>query len=95
MARKKKLFSIRKPKVKLTKKGLKVTKPTARIGGKTGLNISSKGVSASVRTGKGSVNVSKKGVKGRVGGRTGVNFNKDGASVTSRKPRKRWWQFWK
>jgi hypothetical protein len=48
--RRKKLIKIRTPKLKITSKGVKVTKPSARIGGKTGLNISSKGVSASHRT---------------------------------------------
>jgi hypothetical protein len=48
--RKKKLIKVRKPKLKITSRGVKVTKPAARIGGKTGLNISSKGVSASHRT---------------------------------------------
>lgn len=53
--RKAKLFSFRGHKLKVGKKGLRVTKPTARIGGKAGLNISSKGVSASLRTKSGSV----------------------------------------
>ena len=48
--RKRKLIKVRKPKVKLTSKGIKVTKPSARIGGRAGFNISSKGVSASART---------------------------------------------
>ena len=53
--RKAKLFSFRGPKLKVGKKGLRVTKPTARIGGKAGVNISSNGVSASLRTKSGSV----------------------------------------
>jgi hypothetical protein len=53
--RKKKLIQIRKPKVRLTSKGIKVTKPTARAGDKAGINISSKGISASLRTKHGTV----------------------------------------
>jgi hypothetical protein len=96
MARRKKLISIRKPKLKITRKGVKVTKPSARIGGKAGVNLSSKGVSASLRTGKGHVNVNSKGkASGRVGGKAGVNFSEAGMKPTIRKKRKRWWQFWK
>ena len=48
MARKRKLIKTRCPKLKLSSKGVKVTKPTARIGGKSaGIDPSSKGVSAS------------------------------------------------
>lgn len=43
-------LSIRKPSLRLTKKGLKITKPSVRIGGKAGLNVSSSGVSGSIRT---------------------------------------------
>lgn len=48
-------MNIRKPRLSLTKKGLKLTKPSARIGGKTGINISSSGVSASHRTKHGTI----------------------------------------
>ena len=48
--RKKRLVTIRKPKLRITLKGVKVTRPSARIGRKAGVNISSKGASASVRT---------------------------------------------
>lgn len=51
-----KKFSIRKPRVRLTKEGLKIQGPSARIGGKAGINISKSGVSGSVRTKKGSYN---------------------------------------
>ena len=51
---------IRKPRLRITKKGLKVTKPSVRLGGKSGFNISSRGVSASLRTKAGSFN-SKRG----------------------------------
>ncbi len=44
-----KLFSIRRPSLRLTKRGVRVTKPSARIGGAFGVNISSRGVHASVR----------------------------------------------
>lgn len=63
-----KLFSFRKPKIKLTKKGLKVTNPSLRIGGKAGVNVSKSGVSASLRTSAGTVN-SKRGISLRGFGR--------------------------
>ena len=64
MTRRRKLFSYRKPKLKVTKKGLKVTKPSARIGGKTGVNFSSKGVSLSTRTKLGTASSTRVGVRG-------------------------------
>lgn len=54
--RKKKLVSIRKPKLRITKKGLKIQPPSARIGGKAGINISKSGVSGSVRSKYGTYN---------------------------------------
>ncbi len=51
-----KLFRFRAPKIKITRKGLKVTKPSARIGGKVGVNVSSKGVSGSAQTKVGTYN---------------------------------------
>ncbi len=54
-----KLFSYRKPKLRVTKKGLKLTTPSARIGGKSGINISKKGVSASLRTPLGTASTGK------------------------------------
>jgi hypothetical protein len=51
----KKLIHIRKPKLRITGKGVKISKPSARVGGKVGVNVSSKGVSASARTRAGSV----------------------------------------
>jgi hypothetical protein len=57
--RKKKLVTIRRPKIRVTSKGVKVTRPTARIGRKAGVNISTKGVSASVRTKHGTVSTRK------------------------------------
>lgn len=58
MARRKKLVpvSVRKPKLRVTSKGVKLSKPSARIGGKSGINISSKGISASTRTPIGTFN---------------------------------------
>lgn len=50
-----KLLSFRKPKLRVSSKGVRVTKPSARIGGKVGANISSKGVSFSARTPIGTV----------------------------------------
>lgn len=56
MPRKSSLFSFRKPKFRITSKGLKITPPSARIGGKTGINISKSGVSGSMRTKHGTFN---------------------------------------
>ena len=50
--RRRKLVSIRKPRVRLTPKGLRVTRPTARIGRAVGVNISSRGIRPSIRTGR-------------------------------------------
>lgn len=60
MPRKRKLISIRKPRLSLTKKGLGVTAPSARIGGRSGLNVSRSGVSYSLRSKAGTYN-SKRG----------------------------------
>lgn len=54
--RKTKLVSIRKPRLKVSSKGLKVQAPSARVGGKAGLNLSKSGVSGSVRTKAGTYN---------------------------------------
>ena len=51
----KKLIRIRKPRVRVTSKGLKISAPSARIGGKAGINVSKSGVSGSVQTGHGSI----------------------------------------
>lgn len=59
--RKKKLLKVQGPKLRLTSKGLKVDKPRARIGGKAGINLSSKGVSGSYRGDRVTVNT-KRGV---------------------------------
>ncbi len=55
MGRRKKLIKVRKPKVRITSKGVKLTRPTARIGGKAGINLSSSGMSASYRTKLGTI----------------------------------------
>lgn len=54
-----KLFSIRKPRLRITGKGIKVQAPTLRIGRKAGINLSKTGVSASLRTKAGSVSTKK------------------------------------
>jgi hypothetical protein len=59
----KKLISVRKPKLRITPSGVRVTKPSARIGGKVGLNVSSRGVSASARTKMGTISTGKVPVK--------------------------------
>lgn len=51
-----KLIKFRKPRIRITSKGIKITKPSARIGGAVGLNVSSKGVSGSVKTKAGTYN---------------------------------------
>lgn len=56
-----KWLKFRLPKLRITAKGVRITKPSARIGGAAGVNLSSKGVSASVRTGVGTLN-SKRGL---------------------------------
>lgn len=61
-----KLIKVRKPKLRVTKKGIKVSAPSARIGGKAGLNISKRGVSASARTPLGTVNSGKIGSSKKV-----------------------------
>ncbi len=43
-------MKIRKPSLRITKRGLRVQPPSVRIGDKVGVNISKSGVSASVRT---------------------------------------------
>jgi hypothetical protein len=50
-----KLISYRKPRLRVTPKGVRVTKPSARIGGKLGLNVSSRGISGSARTKLGTI----------------------------------------
>jgi len=47
-----KLLKIRKPKLRLTAKGPRLTRPSARIGGNVGLNVSSRGVHASIQKGR-------------------------------------------
>lgn len=51
-----KLINIRKPRLRISKKGIGITPPSARIGGKVGINISKRGVSGSVRTKYGTAN---------------------------------------
>mgnify|MGYP001025851772 CR=1 FL=1 len=50
MPRRRKLVSIRKPRLRVGPAGPRITAPSARVGGKVGLNISKRGVSASART---------------------------------------------
>jgi hypothetical protein len=54
-----KLLKVRKPKIRVTQKGIKMSAPSARIGGKAGINLSKTGVSASARTPLGTVNTGK------------------------------------
>ncbi len=62
-----KLVQFRKPRIRISPKGVRVTRPSARIGGKVGVNISSRGVSASARTKMGTIST------GRAGGRSSKN----------------------
>jgi hypothetical protein len=43
---------VRKGGVRLTSRGLRLTRPSARIGGRVGVNISSRGVHATIRRGR-------------------------------------------
>ena len=52
MSRRRKLVRVRKPRLRITSKGIKMSKPSVRVGGKTGVNIGKRGVSVSTR-GKG------------------------------------------
>lgn len=51
-----KLFSIRKPRLTVSSRGVRVQAPAMRIGGRSGINISKKGVSYSVRSRAGTYN---------------------------------------
>ncbi len=50
------LLSIRRPRIRITSKGVRITSPSVRIGGSVGANLSRRGVSGSVRTKAGSFN---------------------------------------
>ncbi len=54
--RKRKLFSIRKPRLTISGRGVRISPPSLRIGGKTGINVSRSGVSVSSRTKHGTFN---------------------------------------
>ena len=56
-----KLISFRKPRLRVGPKGVRFTSPSARIGGKAGLNISKRGISASARTPVGTISTGKLG----------------------------------
>ncbi len=47
MTRNKKWIRVRKPRVYVDEDGVKVSSPSVRVGGKTGLNVSRRGVSVS------------------------------------------------
>jgi hypothetical protein len=53
--RKKSITTVHSPRLRITSKGVKLNKPSARIGGKAGVNVSSRGVSASLRTSAGTI----------------------------------------
>ncbi len=80
MGRRKKLIKVRKPKLRITPKGVKVTRPSARIGGKTGINLSSSGMSASMRTKFGTINTGRASWKNKSQKRTSSCL---GCSITA------------
>ena len=49
MGKKNKLLHFRLPKLRFSTRGVKLQRPTMRVGGKAGMNVSSQGVSGSVR----------------------------------------------
>jgi hypothetical protein len=50
-----KLIRFRKPSLRVSSKGLKLSGGTVRVGDKAGINISRSGISGSVQTGRGSL----------------------------------------
>lgn len=54
--KKKRWFHFRRPELRVGTKGVRVAKPSVRIGDKVGINISSRGISGSIRTKFGSLN---------------------------------------
>lgn len=71
-----KLVSVRKPRLRVSPSGINVTRPSARmrIGGKAGLNISKRGISASARTPVGTIST------GKLGGTQARRTKKAGAA---------------
>lgn len=80
-----KLFRIRTPKLRITPKGIRITKPTARIGGKVGVNLSSSGVSGSANTPLGTIST----------GRAHRKNTSDRASAPATKVRGLGWYLWR
>lgn len=65
--RKRSMFSIRKPRLTIGKRGMRISPPSLRLGGRgSGLNISKSGVSVSSRTRHGTFN-SKRGCSRTLG----------------------------
>ena len=56
MPRKSSFFTMRKPRLRISPTGIRITKPSVRIGRQVGLNISSRGMSVSARTPMGTIN---------------------------------------
>jgi hypothetical protein len=56
VARRRKLFHVRMPWLRMTSRGLRLSGGGIRIGGKTAINISKRGISASTRTPIGTFN---------------------------------------
>lgn len=54
--KKKRWFQFRRPELRVGTSGVRVAKPSVRIGDKVGVNISSRGISGSIRTKFGSFN---------------------------------------
>lgn len=54
--KKKRWFHFRRPELRIGTQGVRIAKPSVRIGDKVGVNISSRGISGSIRTKFGSFN---------------------------------------
>ena len=66
--RRRKLVHVRKSRLRITPKGkIRLSKPSLRIGGRTGVNLSSRGVSFSTRGPAGSYN-SRTGCRSKIPG---------------------------
>lgn len=47
-----KMIRIRKPRLRVTSRGVRVSKPSVRLGGQVGVNISSRGIKPSIHSGR-------------------------------------------
>jgi hypothetical protein len=56
MPHKRKLFAVSKPRLRISSRGVRLIRSRVRIGGRVGINLSSRGVSGSIRTPMGTYN---------------------------------------